>query len=193
MSAPEFHPLTPARLGDFQALMGPRGGAEGCWCMLWRLPAKAFRAGKGDVNRDAMWARVAGGRPPGLLAYLDGTPAGWISVAPRSEFPRLGGSRILAPVDDREVWSVTCFFIARQARRRGLTVALLDAAAAFAQQHGAACLEGYPVDPGDARYPGTFAWTGLAAAFVAAGFREVARRSEKRPIMRRELAGDGDA
>jgi len=192
MTTSAIHPLTPERLGDFETLMGPRGGAEGCWCMLWRVPAKTFKAGKGDANRDAMRARVTGGRAPGLLAYLDETPSGWISVAPRSEFPRLAGSRILAPVDDRDVWSVTCFFIARQARRKGLTVALLDAAAGFARRHGARCLEGYPVDPGDARYPGTFAWTGLAPAFLAAGFHEVARRSDKRPIMRRELDADDD-
>ncbi|MDT8344176.1 MAG: GNAT family N-acetyltransferase [Thermohalobaculum sp.] len=193
MNAPAIHPLTPDRLADFEALMGPRGGAEGCWCMLWRLTAAAFKAGKGEANRDAMRARVGAGRPPGLLAYLDGAPSGWISVAPRDEFPRLQGSRILAPIDARPVWSVTCFFIARQARRRGLTVALLDAAARFARDHGAGCLEGYPVDPGGAPYPGTFAWTGLAPAFLAAGFREVARRSDKRPIMRRALDEDDDA
>lgn len=193
MSAPEIHPLTPDRQADFEALMGPRGGAEGCWCMLWRLPAAAFKAGKGEANRDAMRARIASGRPPGLLGYVEGRPSGWISVAPRDEFPRLRGSRILAPVDAQPVWSVTCFFIAREARRRGLTVALLDAAARFARAHGATALEGYPVDPGDGRYPATFAWTGLAPAFLAADFHEVARRSDKRPIMRRALDEDDDA
>lgn len=187
MSAPAIHPLTPDRQADFETLMGPKGGADGCWCMLWRLSAAAYRAGKGEANRDAMRERITNGRPPGLIGYLGDTPSGWISVAPREEFPRLGGSKILAPVDDRPVWSVTCFFIARPARGTGLATVLLRAAADFARGHGAEAVEGYPVDPGEGRYPVSFAWTGLAPIFEAAGFTEVARRSEKRPIMRRLL------
>jgi hypothetical protein len=43
-----------------------------------------------------------------------------------------------------------------------------------------------------AREPATadaFAWNGLAAAFRKAGFREVARRSPTRPIMRWQARG----
>lgn len=184
----EVHPLTPDRWADFERLMGPKGGAEGCWCMLWRLPAAVYRDGRGAPNRAAMQARVAGGAcPPGLIAYLGGAPAGWTSVAPRSEFPRLGGSRILAPVDDVPVWSVTCFFIKPGSRGKGVATALLAAACDFAAVHGARIVEGYPVDPGEGRYANTFAWTGLRRLFEAAGFTEVARRSATRPVMRREV------
>jgi len=184
----EAHPLAPDRWSDFEALMGPRGGAEGCWCMLWRLPAAVYRGGRGAPNRTAMQARVAEGpRPPGLLAYLDGAPAGWVSVAPRAEFPRMGNSRILAPVDEAPVWSVTCFFIRPGSRGKGVATALLSAACDFAARHGARIVEGYPVEPGAGRYANAFAWTGLSRLFEAAGFTEVARRSETRPIMRREV------
>jgi len=184
----ETHLLTPDRWDDFQRLMGPKGGAEGCWCMLWRLSAAAYKAGRGEANRRAMRTRIeAGPRPPGLIAYLDGTPAGWISVAPRAEFPRMANSRITAPIDDKPVWSVTCFFIRPGCRGKGVASTLLDAACLFAAGHGAEMLEGYPVDPLGARYANAFAWTGLMAVFEKAGFTEVARRSEKRPVMRREL------
>lgn len=182
------HPLTPGRWPDFEALMGPKGAVGGCWCMLWRLPARDWRAGCGEPNRRAMEERVAQSPPPGLLAYDEaGAPVGWISVAPRAEFPRMAGSRILAPVDDVPVWSITCFFIRASARRKGFSRQLIDAACDFAQQHGAGVVEAYPVDPGSEPYASGFAWTGIASAFSAAGFREVARRSEKRPIMRRVL------
>ena len=156
--------------------------------MLWRLSAAAYKAGRGEANRDAMRARVgAGPRPPGLIAYLGGAPAGWISVAPRDEFPRMANSRIVAPVDDRPVWSVTCFFIKPGHRGKGVATALLTAACAFAARHGARAVEGYPIDPKGERYASGFAWTGLMRLFEAAGFAEVARRSEKRPVMRKEL------
>jgi GNAT superfamily N-acetyltransferase len=184
----DIHPLTPDRWADFEALMGPKGGAEGCWCMLWRLSAAAYRDGQGEGNRRAMAARVQGGdRPPGLIAMTGGAPAGWISVAPRAEFPRMANSRIVGPLDDRPVWSVSCFFIRRGHRGKGIATALLTTACDFAASHGAKVIEGYPIDPLGKRYANAFAWTGLMRVFEKAGFTEVARRSEKRPLMRRQL------
>jgi GNAT superfamily N-acetyltransferase len=95
-------------------------------------------------------------------------------------------SRILKPVDDRPVWSVVCFFVAKPYRRRGLSTQLLDEAAKYARKRGARIVEGYPVEPKtETRSPDVFVWPGLASAFRKAGFEEVARRSPTRPIMRR--------
>lgn len=179
------HAASPERWPDFETLMGPKGGAGGCWCMLWRQSAKEFGKAKGDGNRAAMRAIFAGGDPPGLLAYDGSMPVGWLSIAPRTDFPRLASSRVAKPVDDLPVWSVTCFLIARSHRGRGVSVAMLDAAADFVRTRGGSVLEGYPVEPDRPDYPPVYAWTGLAAAFRRAGFEEVARRSPTRPIMRR--------
>jgi GNAT superfamily N-acetyltransferase len=93
---------------------------------------------------------------------------------------------VLAPVDDAPVWSVSCFFVARSWRRRGVSRALLDAAVRFARRRGARIVEGYPID-GTSKQPDVFVYTGLAPAFLKAGFREVARRSPTRPIVRCRL------
>jgi GNAT superfamily N-acetyltransferase len=180
-------PVTPERWDDLVELFGPHGGCAGCWCMYFRLNRAEFERRQGASNRRALRRLVSAGRTPGLIAYVDRVPAGWVALAPREEFPLLSRSRILQPVDDRPVWSVVCFFIERAYRRRGLTVALLREAAAFARRRGAKCLEGYPVDPTKGALPDAFAYHGLAAAFQNAGFREVARRSPTRPIMRLEL------
>lgn len=185
--AVEVHPVTPARWADLEALFGPRGAVGGCWCMYWRLRAKDYEAGLGDENRAALHALVAAGREPGLLAYVAGQPAGWCSLGPRETFPRFARSRTLQPIDDRPVWSIVCFFVDRRFRRRGLMGALLQAAVAYAREHGARIVEGYPIDPGEQRYAEVYSWTGYLDAFRAAGFVEVARRSEKRPIMRLHL------
>ncbi len=179
----EFFPLTPDRWDDLTKLFGSKGACGGCWCMHWRLSSGTFDAEKGEGNRRAFQRLVRKGPPPGLLAYVDGNPVGWCAVAPREEFPRLNRSRILAPVDNAAVWSIPCFFIEPAHRRSGLSVLLLRAACEFASSHGAAILEGYPVDP-KSSYPDTFAFVGLSSAFRKAGFREVAKRSESRPIMR---------
>lgn len=180
----EFRPLTEDRFADLAALFGERGACGGCWCMFWRLSRQAFEAGKGAGNRRAMRRIVVSGGVPGILAYAGGTPIGWCAVAPRASYPRLERSRVLAPVDDEPVWSVVCFFVARPWRRRGVTVALLRAASEHAARHGARIVEGYPVVPRTGPIPDAFAYTGLPSAFVKAGYREVLRRSEIRPIMR---------
>lgn len=182
-SAFEFHPLTRDRWPDLVRLFGERGACGGCWCMWWRRPRPEFERGKGSGNRRAFERVVASGEPPGILAYSGAEPVGWVALAPREVYPRLDRSRILKPVDDARVWSITCLFVLRAARRKGLSVRLLQAALEHAAARGAAIVEGYPVD---ARrpLPDAFAWTGLATAFLAAGFDEVARRSPTRPIMR---------
>lgn len=181
-------PLTPARWADFETLFGPRGACAGCWCMWWRRPRAEWSRGKGEGNRRAMRSLVRRGAPTGLLAYSGQTPVGWVAVAPREDTPGLERSRTLKRIDDRPVWSVTCFFVARGFRRKGLTVMLLREAAAHARRGKAAVLEGYPVEPRKGSVQAD-AWifTGVAGAFRKAGFREAARPTETRRIMRLTL------
>ncbi|MDF2626912.1 MAG: hypothetical protein K0R39_743 [Symbiobacteriaceae bacterium] len=182
-----FQPVTPDRWGDFETLFGTKGACGGCWCMSWRLKRKEFDANKGDANKAAMQAMIAAGEVPGLLAY-DGTePVAWCSVAPRSAFPRLEASRMIKLVDDRPVWSVVCFFVAKGYRRQGVTTQLLSAAKAYVKQQGGTTLEGYANLPNQ-DLPAPFLWTGIHSAFVNAGFTEVARPSATKAIMRVEIS-----
>jgi GNAT superfamily N-acetyltransferase len=164
--------------------------------MYWRLDRKRFSEQKGAKNKAAMKRLVSAGQSPGILAYARTTaskgaarwqPVGWCSVAPRTDFPVLSRSRVLKPIDEREVWSVACLFVAKPFRRRGVTVGLLRAAADYVAGRGGRIVEGYPIDPKKDDMPDVFAWTGLESAFNKAGFKECARRSETRPIMRIEV------
>ena len=187
MSALTVRPLTPSRWRDFEQLFGSNGACGGCWCMWWRMPQKAYLAAKGAGTKRAFKKIVEEGPPPGLLAYTEGEAVGWCALAPRSEYPRLDNSRLLAPVDDVPVWSVTCFFVRRDWRKRGVTVALLKEAARYAGKRGARVVEGYPTDTKTTQ-PGAFVFHGLLGGFERAGFKEVARRSRSRPIVRRRIA-----
>jgi GNAT superfamily N-acetyltransferase len=187
MPALSIHPLTPDRWDDFEALFGDNGACAGCWCMWWKMGQAEWLATKGAGTKRRMRAHVKKGPPPGLLAYAGGTTVGWCAVAPRGDYPRLARSKILAPVDDAPVWSVTCFFVRRDWRRRGVTVALLKEAARWVTRRGGRLVEGYPTDTAKER-PAAFVHHGLLRAFTRAGFREVARRSPSRPIVRRRAA-----
>jgi ribosomal protein S18 acetylase RimI-like enzyme len=190
-------PLTPARWDDAVAVFGTRGDPASCWCQFFRLAGQDWRQSTREANRDALQAQVldAEAAAPGLLAYSDGEPAGWVAVAPRAGYPRLGRHRALAAVvgadtlADPSVWSVTCFGVRVGFRRRGVATALLEAAVEFAAAHGASAVEGYPVAvaPGERRASSGL-YHGTRSTFLAAGFEEVGRTSPARPVMRRVLA-----
>ena len=184
-----FHPATPSRWNDIEELFGERGACGGCWCMFWRVPRKQFDAAKGTGNKRALKSIIAAGRKPGVIAYSGKQPIGWCAVAPREAYIGLDTSRLLKPVDDQPVWSVSCLFIARPFRRKGISAELLRAAVDFAARQGAKIVEGYPVEPSMEKMPDPFLWHGVPSAFIAAGFKEVLRRSASRPIMRFEISG----
>ena len=186
----EIHPVTADRWPDLVDLFerpGPRGGqpvSSGCWCMFWRLEGRRFDEfwgrgkDRGAGNKAQMRSLVEQGREPGLIAYVEGVPAGWCSVAPREKFLRLERSRTLVRVDDQPVWSIVCFYIHGHYKRRGIAQELLRAAVDYATSKGATIVEGYPVRPGDAD-----PYTGFESMFRAAGFQP-AREGGRRSVFR---------
>ena len=154
--------------------------------MWMRQPTAEFRLLKGEGNRRALRSLVVR-RPPGLLAYEAGEPVAWVAVAPREDYVRLENSRVLEPVPGERVWAAPCFFVKPSHRGRGLTLALLRAAAAFARRHAAGSLEGYPTTNRAQPQAPAFVHTGFESTFRRAGFREIARRSPTRPILRRDF------
>jgi len=177
-------PLTLERWADLVSLFGPRGACGGCWCQYWRRSHSAFEQGKTGGNRQALRRQVTSGPPPGILAYRGERAIGWCAIAPRESFPRLQRSRVLAPVDDTPVWSITCIFVAKAERNQGVSRQLIRAACRYARAQSARVVEGYPVET-TARQADPFVWTGVASAFRNEGFNEVLRRGPTRPIMRR--------
>ncbi len=179
----KFHPLTPDRWGDFEALFGERGACAGCWCMWWRLPRSQFAKNTGLQNKRAMRRLVVSGQVPGILAYANGQAIAWCSIGPRETYQALERSRVLKRVDNEPVWSIACFFVAKPYRRKGIMVPMISVAIKYAKENGAKIVEGYPMDPREALF-GSAGYTGVVSAFRKARFVEVVRRSRNRCIMR---------
>jgi GNAT superfamily N-acetyltransferase len=179
-----YKPLTVKNWQDFEILFGERGACGGCWCMAWRLKSSQFEKQKGNGNKNTMKRLVEEKEQIGIIAYDGKTPAGWCSFAPREKYIRLQNSKVLAPVDDKPVWSITCFFMAKDFRRKGLSAEMLKFAIEFCKKKNVKILEGYPTVPYSEKMPSAFAWTGFPSSFIKAGFTEAARRSKSRPIMR---------
>jgi GNAT superfamily N-acetyltransferase len=187
MSTIEVHALTPERWKDFETLFGRGGAYGGCWCMWPRLRSKDWSASRSTGRKEAIKGIVESGEPPGLLAYEDGEPAGWVSLDRRERLEHYEYSRNVKSLDrPAGLWSIVCFVIGKHYRGQGMMRRLLDAAVAYAGEQGAQVIEAYPVVPSSdlKSYQG---FEGIASVFERAGFVRVGG-TESRPVMRKVLA-----
>lgn len=175
--------LTTARFDDMREVFGEKGVARQCFCMHWRRPDRGF--GDKRDNCERFHALISDDKPPGLLGYLGDNPVGWVQLGPRSDFPTLGRSRLFKALDDSDPWSINCFVIRVGYRKKGVASGLLSAAVAYAGMNGAETIEAYPVD--GERSTAVDYFTGKMSMFTKAGFEEVLRRNESRPIVRLTL------
>ena len=179
-----FRPLTPDLMDDFGAILRGNYGA-GCWCMFPRLTQAETIAlpGEGSISprRQKVMTELAKREPaPGLLAYADDEPVGWVAVALRGELNRVDRSRATPRVDDTDVWVIPCVTVRKDIRGRGIAVALIDAAVQYAAQHGAPAVEAYP-RAGNERTGDDNAYFGAEPMFQRAGFKIVRGPLENRP------------
>lgn len=179
-----IRPLTQKLIDEFGAVLRGCWGA-GCWCMYPRLTDAQMRElpGEGSMNqrrRDAMAKLARRRRAPGLLAFEGDEAVGWIAVAPRSELGRVDASRATPRVDNEDVWVIPCVTIREGARGRGIALALITAAVAYAIEKGAPAVEAYP-RAGTKRTGGDNAYFGTEPMFKRAGFRIIQNPLKDRP------------
>ena len=176
----DFQAVTADNLADLERFSREHGKFRYCSCMRWRMTSAEFKRSNKPKRIESLRDNVANGRPTGVLAYADGVPVGWCSIAPREEFRGLERYRKLARIDAAAVWSVPCFFVDRQYRRRGLTVDLLEAAVRYASANGARVVEGYPVESTAVSYT----YMGSPETFIRAGFSDVTPPGRERRMFR---------
>jgi hypothetical protein len=132
---------------DFEELFGEKGACGGCWCMSWRLKKSEFEVQKGSGNKNAMKNLVEKNEVIGVLAYVDDKPIGWCAVAPRDKYIRLENSRVFKRIDDELVWSITCLYLSKSFRRKGVSSELIKAAVNYCRLNEVKIVEAYPTVP----------------------------------------------
>ncbi|RST86261.1 GNAT family N-acetyltransferase [Aquibium carbonis] len=188
----DVRPLTFDLWPALEDLFGPQGACYGCWCSYFRLPPARRRAGTRETNKAHLQNRVEAGPPPGLIAFEDRRPVGWMQIGPRADVPEWNNARrVSAPLEGENAaapsgWAISCFFIRSKARGKGLSHRLVAEGILYARQNGARILDACPIDEAkQSKSVGLF--VGSTRIFEAAGFRQVALRKPGRPLMRLEL------
>lgn len=189
----EILPATGDRFDDAEAALDSGDGPE-CQCQWWLLPNGPWKDASVDARTEMFRAELDGPRPPGLIAYVDGEPAGWVRVGPRAGLPRLLRTRDVTtattePLDADDVWAVSCFVVRKEHRGQGLTARLLDAAVSTARDAGARVVEAYPLDPTATKRSSTELYRGTVSVFENAGFTIVDRPKPDRALVALTLRG----
>ena len=178
-------PLVKENWDKFVELFGARGACGSCWCMYYRLPKSEFDCGKkNDGNKTRMKEIIWKNKPAGMLAFHGKQAIAWCALAPREVFLKLERSRVHRRIDDEPVWSIPCFFIHKDYRRKGVSLELLKGVIRHASAKKIRILEAYPTIPTKDKLPDAFAWIGLYKTFEKAGFTIVDRKSKNRPMVR---------
>lgn len=182
-----FAELTRETWPSLEELFSANKTVGGCYCTWFMRTASEMEGQWGEGNKRLLHDKVRAGEPLGVLALDDERPVGWVAVAPREVYPRLAKSKVAASDAGPGTWSVTCFFVHRSARGRGLANTLVDAAVDFARERGAMSVEGYPVDTSGQKKASGDLFHGTLDMFLAAGFSLVERRGTRRALVRKEL------
>ena len=88
-------PANAATWDDLEAIFGTRGAPARCWCQRYKMQPRESWGSCGPAELSfRLRAQTDCGHPgsgttSGLVAYLDGEPAGWCAVEPRTAYPRL--------------------------------------------------------------------------------------------------------
>ena len=191
-------PANEASWEDLQAVFGTRGLAARCQCQWFKFRDFQWKSVPAEQLAERLREQTSCGVPgaaatSGLVAYLDGEPAGWCAVEPRTAYPRLLRTRVpwTGRAEDKAddgVWTVSCFVTRAGYRRRGVSRALAAAAPGFARERGARAVEGYPmITQPEQEITWGELYVGSRGIFADAGFAEVSRPTPRRVVMRLEF------
>ncbi|MBY0688853.1 GNAT family N-acetyltransferase [Microbacterium marinilacus] len=187
-------PATMAEWDDVQAALTGGGDGRSCQCVWPLLPSKEWSVTTVDEREQLLHDEIEAGPAPGLVAYVDGRAAGWIRIGPRTAQARILRSRIVKsgsdePLDDGDVWAVTCFSVRKEHRGQGLNASLLEAAIDYARDSGARVVEAYPIATDTTKTSSNSLFVGALSTFLGAGFHEIARPTATRAVVALDLPG----
>ena len=177
-------PLDVTTWSDFARLAEDHHGVwEGCWCLGFHEEGRPH-IHTPEQRRALKEARVRAGRAHAALVFDDGRCVGWCQFGPTDELPRIKSQKAYREgLGELPDWRITCFFVGRTHRHRGVAQAALAGALAEISRLGGGTVESYPEDTAGRKVSGSFLNNGTVAMFERHGFARVRRIGKHRWVV----------
>jgi GNAT superfamily N-acetyltransferase len=177
-------PLNDASWPGFAELVERHNGIwGGCWCMSFH-PEGVGRDKSPQQNRAEKQCRVHEGRAHAALVYDGTTCVGWCQFGSPDELPRTKNKRDygegLTVLPD---WRITCFFVDKAYRGKGVAAAALTGALDEISRLGGGTVESYPEDVAGRSVSGSFLHNATVALFEHHGFERTRRLGKNRWVV----------
>jgi ribosomal protein S18 acetylase RimI-like enzyme len=183
----KIRPLGPETWEPYAALIGRHGGVwGGCWCMGFHEKGPSWGVSS-EGNRAEKEALVREGRAHAALVFDAEVCVGWCQYGPPAELPRIKHRKALGAeaVPD---WRITCFFVDKAARGRGVAEAALGGALGLIAAAGGGVVESMPEEAGGRKVSGSFLWNAEIGMFDRAGFARVRKLGKNSWLVRRAVS-----
>ncbi len=176
---------------DFENLFLKYGGVQGgCWCMYYHrtggTPGKTAEE-RTEKNHMDIHDLVLSGRNRSVLVYHDGEAIASAQYGTSEELPRPGNGRnyrsLQLPVPENKLWRITCFFVHREYRRKGVAKFALGEILKRIESMGGGTVEAFPVKD----FQSNSVWFGLVSMYKDMGFHTVAQIGKDTYLMRKEI------
>ena len=144
------------------------------------------------INRKDKRALVEKGKSHAILVYDNEIPIGWCQYGAKEELPRIDagrGYRKVGPLaGDEKLWRITCFFVDRDYRGKGVAKLALNAALESITRQGGGIVEAYPVISEKMAAVAEWRWFGTPSMFKKEGFERIAPLGTSMILMRKTIS-----
>lgn len=189
-SGPKYRvqPLDESTWPAFSKLVEANGGVwGGCWCICYHLDPNGPK-GQMKPYRETKHRLVKEGRAQAALVFDGDEALGWCQFGPSQDLPGVRNRKNYeAGLDAIPDWRITCFFVGKGFRRRGVAHAALRGALAQVASLGGGVVEAYPEDVEGRKVSGSFLHGGTVAMFTAEGFEPVRRIGKNQWVVRKTV------
>jgi GNAT superfamily N-acetyltransferase len=187
-----IRPLTPETWNAFADLAERHNGVwGGCWC-TWFHTVYAEKGHTAEGNRALKDRLVAEGRAHAALVFDGEQAVAWCEYGTPDELPNINHRKEYeAGLGDPPDYRLTCFFVDKKYRRKGLSEAALQGALDLIAEAGGGRVEAYPQDTQGKKITASFLYNGTRSLFEQAGFAYDRPKGKNHCVMSTTVAPAG--